>query len=141
MKKQIIFILLCVQVSLSVEFTKSIKAVFDNKKNLMWQDDEEVFLQDELVMAQVYCDELILNSYNDWYLPSIKQLQTITDITNPKGSIRKEFQYFKEEKYWSNTPFAKDKNQYWYVDFKTGKSMYHSKDEKNFIRCVRDNNE
>lgn len=141
MKKSILFLLFITQVVLYAEFIKSTKAVFDTKQNLMWQDDEEVLIQEDITMAKVYCETLILNGYNDWYLPSIKQLQWIIDIENKNGFIRKEFQYFKEDKYWTNTPFVQDDTLFWFVDFKSGKSNFMDKQTQNYIRCVRDRDE
>jgi hypothetical protein len=123
---------------LYAQFEKSEKAVFDMTKNLMWQDDEEVVYQEDITMAKVYCETLILNGYTDWYLPSIKQLQSIIDISNTQGYIKKEFRYYKAEKYWSNTPYIEDKTLYWYVDFENGRSNFMDKGTLNTVRCVRD---
>jgi hypothetical protein len=137
--KKIFFLLfLLFQTLLFADVVKSIKAVFDNDNHLMWQDNEEVLWKDDITMAKVYCNTLILNGYIDWYLPSLKQLQSIIDINNKKGFIKKQFKYVKGNKYWSNTPFIKDKKYYWYVDFQTGKTSYMQKDTQNFVRCVRD---
>jgi hypothetical protein len=141
LKKVILLLLIAGQVILNAEFIKITKAVLDTKKNLMWQDDEEVLIQEDIVMAKVYCDTLILNGYTDWYLPKVKQLQGIIDITNKKGYIDKKFQYFKEDKYWANSPFVGENTLFWFVDFKSGKSNFISTKEQNYIRCVRDINE
>lgn len=141
MKKIFFLLFLLSQSLLFADVVKSIKAVFDNGTRLMWQDDEEVLWKNDITMAKVYCDTLILNGYTDWYLPSIQQLQSIIDIENKKGFIKKQFKYAKGDKYWSNTPFIKDNRYYWYVDFQTGKTSYMQKGTQNFVRCVRDINE
>jgi hypothetical protein len=120
------------------EFENSEKAVFDLKNGTMWQDDEEVVYKEDITMAKVYCDTLILNGYTDWYLPSIKQLQSIIDITNTNGYIKKEFRYNKAQKYWSGTPYVGDQDLYWFVDFENGKSNFIDKNTLNTVRCVRD---
>lgn len=104
----------------------------------MWQDDDDALYQENIALAKVYCDSMILNGYDDWYLPTMKQYHTIIDISNQKGYIKKEFVFFKSEKYWSDTPYVNNKQLYWFVDFKNAKHNFMSKDIKNFVRCVRD---
>lgn len=107
----------------------------------MWQDDQEIIYQEDITMAKVYCEALILSGYTDWKLPTIKELQSIVDIQNPKGFIQKEFQNIQPKPFWSDTPFVGDPKEYWYVDFQSGKTAYQSKENPLHVRCVRGHNE
>lgn len=141
MKKIVLGIVLFFSSFLYGEVLHSAKAVIDTQAKLMWQDDEEVKVQEDITLAKVYCETLILNGYDDWYLPSIKQLQGIVDIENKKVALDKVFRFYQKKKYWSDTPYIEDDLLHWYVDFSTGKSNYMDQNEKNNIRCVRDMND
>lgn len=67
-------------------------------------------------------------------MPTIKQLQSISDMTKNKPAIKKEFEYTKQNIYWSMTPTSWDKNRYWYVDFNTGEISHNTRDNKYTIR-------
>jgi len=136
MKKLIVFFL---TISfLYGEFIKSENILVDNIQNLMWQDNIEVTYTEDITMGNVYCDELVLNGYIDWKLPSIKQLQTLIDQASKENHLEKKFEYFENGKYWSSTPNITNKEHYWYVDFKTAKVSNEDKNSVNYIRCVRD---
>lgn len=120
------------------QFVKSFNIVVDNKQQLMWQDNEETSLyQENITIGKTYCENLILNSYTDWRIPTIKELQTILDVQEKKIAINKEFQYTKASRYWSSTPVFENKNSFWYVDFSTGEIDYQTQNQKYSIRCVR----
>jgi len=119
-------------------YTKKINIVIDNNKNIMWQDDNEAteYLE-TITMANVYCENLILNGYIDWKLPNIKELQSIIDVTNKNSSINKKFKYLKNDKYWSKTDTRKDNSRYWYVDFETGLVGQDKYSKTYYVRCLR----
>jgi len=48
--------------------------------------------------AAQYCDDLTINGFDDWYLPSIKELSFIYG-----NLVRKEMGDFRESTYWSST--------------------------------------
>jgi len=136
-----IFIVFCVM-SISIfanDFEKSLNIVIDKTANIMWQDNlESTQYLEDITMAKTYCENLILNGYIDWKMATIKQLQTIMDITNKDVTIKKEFQYTSASKYWSKSPYHLNTNQFWYVDFKTGIVNFSTRDNKYTVRCVRD---
>ncbi len=122
----------------SNNFTKSKNIVVDIKKDLMWQDHiENIEYTENWTLAKEYCVSLTLNGYTDWKLPTIKELQSIVDITKKKPAINSEFKYVEPSSYWSNTQDMKNKNKAWYVGFKTGGTFRDSKDYDCYIRCVR----
>jgi hypothetical protein len=88
-------------------------------------------------MAKLYCEELILNTYTDWKLPTIEQLLTTIDVTN-KNKINKHFKNTIGNKYITKSKFILDAHKLWFVDFKHGALSYDLDDKKYYIRCVRD---
>ncbi len=120
------------------DFEKSINIVTNQKHNIMWQDNlESTQYIEDITMAKTYCENLILNGYIDWEMATIKQLLSIIDISSQKIAIKKEFQYSTATKYWSSTPYVANKNQYWYVDFKTGLVNHENQNKKYTVRCIR----
>lgn len=137
MKFFIIFILMIVSLFAN-NFEKSINIVIDKKQKIMWQDNlESTQYLEDITMAKTYCENLILNGYIDWEMATIEQLQTLIDISNKDLAIQKEFQYTTATNYWSKNKFIVDKNQYWYVDFKTGLVNYDNQNKRYTVRCVR----
>ena len=119
-------------------FIKSQNVVIDIEKNIMWQDDiEAVSSPTGWTMAKEQCAELTLNGYSDWRLPSIKQLQTIVDVSRANPAINEEFKFVEPSSYWSRSPDLTNKGIAWYVGFKTGATFKDSKDYDCYIRCVR----
>lgn len=120
-------------------FTKQINAVIDVDKNIMWQDNSESMSHKEnYTMAKVYCETLILNGYIDWRVPTIKELISLIDVKNKKAAILKEFQYTKNDIYYSSTQFVENSKIYWYIDFATGVVNHTHMKNEHYIRCVRD---
>jgi hypothetical protein len=137
--KSLIIIFLFLTSLYSNNFEKSVKSVIDKTNNIMWQDDIEVtqYLEN-ITFAKLYCEELILNGYIDWRVPTIEQLQSIVDVTQKSPTINKLFEYSSKNQYWSNTPFILDKQSYWYIDFNTGVRSYDKNSQTFNIRCIRD---
>jgi len=120
------------------EFLKSENIVIDNKKNLMWQDNIEATNEEDIILGNTYCEELVLNGYIDWKLPNIKQLQSLIDQDGKEHLLNKTFQFFNEGDYYSNTPHVEDSSKHWYVNFKTGEVLFKDKENLASIRCVRE---
>lgn len=137
--KNLLFLVICLG-GVYAEFIKSENIVFDSTQNLMWQDDIETTNKEDIILAITYCEELVLNGYIDWELPSIKQLQSLIDQNQKEGYLQKSFMFSKNDKYWSNTQNVNNKEQYWYVDFQTGKVSFDEKKSLNYLRCVREKN-
>lgn len=138
MKLIILFFLFFNLASSSDVFEKSYAIVTNIKTNLIWQDNIEVTqYTEDFTMANVFCENLILNNYTHWELPTIKELHSIIDIDNKNKTINKKFKYVKPVIYWSKTQDVKDTNILWLVDFKTAKTLKSKTDEKYQVRCVK----
>jgi hypothetical protein len=52
--------------------------VYDNNTGLVWQDNEDVLADTKnFTEAISYCQQLTLGGYNDWYVPSQRELNSI----------------------------------------------------------------
>jgi hypothetical protein len=78
------------------------------------------------------CDELELNGFNDWRLPTKEELDTLYSIFKVQGKGG-----FDDGSYWSSTEY----NSYyaWRKNFKTGKvDRRGNKSKEQGVRAVRD---
>ena len=134
-----ILLIICVFSSLqALEYEKSNNIVIDKQNNLMWQDNDEVteYLE-TAITAKVYCENIVLNGYIDWRVPTINEMINIIDV-NEKNAINKNFKFIKPNLYSTNSSFIEDDEFLWAVDFKTGAITTDEKTDENYIRCVRD---
>lgn len=119
---------------------EKLEIVTDTKRNLMWQDDLEVaFNRDKWLKADVYCGELEYAGYNDWRLPTLKELLSITDTDRYNPSINKIFKNLENNRYWSSSTDVSedDEKYYYYINFKDGSDGLEDILKKEYIRCVR----
>ena len=111
----------------------------DSKTGLVWQDNSaaketKMNWQDSVD----YCSKLNLAGYNDWRLPSIKELQSIIDINRHKPAIKKGFNYVGTSKYyWSSSVDVSRIERAWIVGFLHGHTQSYYKTSKIYVRCVR----
>ena len=73
--------------------------------------------------------------YNDWRLPTIKELLTLVDYSkcNPASTS-----YITSNCYWSSTTDASDTSLAWSVSFNDGYTNYYDKTYALYVLCVRD---
>lgn len=137
MKSLFVFVFFSISLYAS-SFARSESVVLDLKRNLMWQDNQEVVeYKTTWSLAKEYCSTLTLSGYTDWKLPTVKELQTIVDIKKEKPAIYEEFKNCEPTSYWSNSQDMSNKNHAWYVGFKSGATYKDSKDYDCYVRCVR----
>ena len=121
--------------------------VTDSIYKLMWQDGEEIFKGD-YDEAVKYCENLTFAGFEDWRLPTLNELISITDDTRFEPAINKAFKNIayetnvKGEKiydwYWSSTKYVSDSYFVWVVSFENGGDGWGALYLRNFVRCVRD---
>ncbi|NLJ43069.1 MAG: TonB-dependent receptor plug domain-containing protein [Bacteroidales bacterium] len=84
----------------------------------------------EIPTAAGLCHDLVMNGYNDWFLPSVDELQLMYRSLHEKG-----LGGFKETYYWSST---QDKYGAWVVSFYYGNKSNQNRDRQGvLIRPVR----
>lgn len=141
-----------------------LEVVKDDIYRLMWQDQQfmdssaTVFplsamgdkYNNPMTYAEAvkYCENLNFAGFDDWRLPTIKELLSITDDTRVKPAINKAFKNVayktndKGEKshcrYWSSTRSANESSFAWIVDFWDGNGDPYGVSDRYFVRCVRD---
>ena len=77
------------------------------------------------------CDELVLNGYSDWFLPSEQELEQMYLLLKLNG-----FGNFVNQRYWSSTQF--DADNAITIDFNNGNSHNHMKSNTNrYTRAMR----
>lgn len=120
--------------------------VKDDIYKLMWQDGDlspHEMTHDEAVH---YCENLNSAGFNDWRLPTIKELLSITDDTRFEPAINKAFKnvayettdHRGERWYWSQTKSAGASSSVWVVSSNDGFVGWRDVSSRRFVRCVRD---
>ncbi|WP_295421052.1 DUF1566 domain-containing protein [Sulfurovum sp.] len=114
--------------------------VKDPRTNLMWEDTPHV-KETKITQpkAAKYCSGLKLGGFDDWRLPTIRELLTLVDYRRVEPALLKEFSYVEDESfYWTNTVVADESDAFWGVNFKRGASSKASEYYERYVRCVRD---
>ena len=120
--------------------------VKDDIYKLMWQDGDlspHEMTHDEAVH---YCENLNSAGFNDWRLPTIKELLSITDDTRFEPAINKAFKnvayettdHRGERWYWSQTKSAGASSSVWVVNSNDGFVGWRDDSSRRVVRCVRD---
>jgi len=115
--------------------------VKDTDTGLMWQDSYEAkSIEKDWQDAKSYCSHLSLASYNDWRLPTVKELLSITDIKRDSPAIKIGFNNVVNGDYWSSSAGAHRDLNAWAVRFDNGgMSSFSQSIDTVHVRCVRDN--
>ena len=141
MFKKIVYTGLFVSSLLQAEFIRddALEVVKDTTRNLMWQDNEDAkTVKKDWKDAIDYCENLSFAGYDDWTLPNISELLSITDKSKYNPSIRDAFQnYSTSDYYWTSTPSANSSGSSWVVYFYNGNDYWFNQSDDSFVRCVR----
>lgn len=131
---------------------------------LMWQDDANASngnSNKNWYEALAYCENLTLANHNDWRLPNITELKSIsnTNHINPnlepafRQNIQKNYNNKYFPYYWSSTTYADNTGEAFMLHIENGNSFHTSKHNNEFsfwlgeyhgmayyrlfVRCVR----
>ena len=147
MKKILLTILLSISIfgaDIAKDKTSSLtrddvkEIVSDSTTGLMWQDNSAAnTLKTNWYKAKNNCDNLVHAGFDDWYLPSIKDLNTIVDITAYNPAIKKGFKNVISSSYWSSSPGKTHNKSALSVYFKGGGTYDYSKKDSRRAICVR----
>jgi formylglycine-generating enzyme required for sulfatase activity len=112
--------------------------VYDPSAKLQWQDNTEAkTIQRDWEGAKAYCRNLSFAGFDDWHLPTIKELESIADYSKYPNAYKKGFQNITSSFYWSASPVLSVSSDAWRVDFKYGHSYNNYKTGKSYVRCAR----
>jgi hypothetical protein len=154
--KNIFIVIIGLSTFLLADFSRNGEIVTDNITTLEWQDNSDANTTTEnWVDAIVYCEGLILGSFDDWRMPNINELLSIADKNKATApAISNVFKYVAYTPnnltlytvlYWSSTTsldniFHKEDRAY-SVSFNYGDEVdtfvHTKKSNSNHIRCVR----
>jgi len=88
--------------------------------------------------AVSHCQESTWGGYDDWRLPNIRELLSITeDRWHDPAIDQVAFPGTPSRKVWSSTSCDADYDLAWVVDFLSGNSQRVSKVSGGYMRCVR----
>ncbi len=111
--------------------------VSDSNTKLMWSDNSDAdgkYINWD--NANKYCRDLDLDSYDDWLLPSSKELLSTREYGN--GDKMKSSKFVNiGDAYWSRDTYNANSLKAWFTTFSTSNSSYKSKSFSSLTRCVR----
>ena len=103
---------------------------------LMWQD-EVLNFEWTWEQANEYCRLINIAGFDDWRLPTIDELISITDKNKFRPSINSAFKNTKYDWYWSSTEGANTPSLAWIVGFMEGNVIRDGISVRNLVICVR----
>ena len=129
-------LILMIMIGFSVVYAND--TFVDSSTGLIWQDNRDAkTIGKTWKDAREYCQNLSLAGYSDWRLPTIKELQSIVDISKYDPAIKNGFKNIASDDYWSSSEYAGDTSVAWFVYFYFGSTGWYNKSGKYFVRCVR----
>lgn len=124
-------------VTASILFGASSK--LDDKTGLVWQDNQAVAdVVKSYDEAKKYCEQLKVDGFDDWRLPTLSELYTIIDMRRERPSLKYGIEMRVEEWFWTSTLFVGDpKREAWRLSFRYGETEPSRQDRTLYVRCVR----
>jgi hypothetical protein len=85
-----------------------------------------------------YCKNLVLDGFDDWRLPTLKESYTIVDLTVDRPALKKGFEIRIDEKFWTSTLFVDyPEKEAWRLSMSYGEAEPYRKSRSYHVRCVR----
>ncbi len=111
--------------------------ITDKKTNLTWQKGEQGIMRWEI--ARKFCDNMKLAGYDDWRMPSKKELISLVERNMFNPCIdRRFFPDTKPSDYWTTSQGTVSiGSAAWLINFGYGDSHYFNKSNEYMVRCVR----
>ena len=114
------------------------EVVIDKKLHLIWHDDSRAkSVKKKWKDAKAYCKDLTFAGYSDWHLPTIDELESITDTSRYNPAIKRVFKNVVSSDYFSSSLYASDSEGAWGVSFSDGGLFLYGKAVEFYVRCVR----
>lgn len=124
------------QPSFSSQTLNDDEVVVDNNTGLMWQQADDG-VEREWQDAVDYCSDLDYAGYDDWRLPELFELTTITDYGNYSPALNISVFDGRSSDYWSSTTYPYFTVYAWIVFLFNGHDGRNVKSVDYCVRCVR----
>ena len=116
------------------DFIQETNSVIDVKHKLQWQDTKAIQGLNEIYkMSRGYCESLKLDGYDDWRLPTVKELLV---LANSK-ELQQSFIYLEKKVFWSVEDDKDDDVNSICVYSGNGHISSNDKCDSNYAICVR----
>ena len=125
--------------AISGTFLMANSSKLDDKTGLIWQDNKEI-LENNLNYdeAKTYCQDLKVDGFDDWRLPTLREYYTIVDLRRNRPALKNGFEIRDDGRYWTATPFVKNpEKDAWYISMSYGEAEPYKKGRVYHVRCVR----
>ena len=110
--------------------------VTDTETGLVWQQEAVAPLTWQAALA--HCETLILADQDDWRLPTIRELNSISDLEVYSPAINTNFfPDTQSSDYWTSTTSEGSTAYAWIMDFQYGDNGILSKTSTAHVRAVR----
>ena len=112
--------------------------VYDNTLQFVWQDNNITTASSSWQDAITYCGNLSMGGYEDWRLPTVKELNNIYNKSSYKPALDSIFT-FDNYYYWSINSVAYDSNSAWIIYSESGNFSEKLKTNSLvYTRCIHD---
>jgi hypothetical protein len=108
------------------------RAIGTGKPNTEYIMQQAMELGGGFGWAAQLCDELEVNGFDDWFLPSRDELNVMWGVLHRRG-----LGGFQNAWYWSSTPYNDNGTYIWFINFSSGEHGYDDYYEQFRVRAIR----